>query len=124
MTATDAAARLPFTVEEGWRRGSGWTATYGSYPYSIETYGKTAAEAKAAMAEALATALDTMLTHKPRFGRDDDGTLLAAIPAPDGGSTHWRINDTGAYPNTVTSTPSEKAFDECYHQTPIPYRSL
>lgn len=122
----DTTARLPIQVRHrpatrGYmnRQPACWVATYGSYPHDIEATGSTEAEAKANLTAALATALDVILTHEPKFGYDDDGTLLAAIPAADGGSRHWRIKDT-ARACTITSSPASEAFDNCYHQTAIP----
>lgn len=121
-------ARLPITVEYrparrfiGGRQPAQWVARYGRYPQDIEATGKTQADAKANLTAALIKALDMITTQEPAFGRDDDGALLVAVPAADGGSKHWRVTDT-ARCNTVSSTPAAEAFTSCYHQTVIPKR--
>jgi len=128
LIMTETTARIPITVKHcpavrGFRHSmpARWVATYGSYPHDIEATGKTEAEAKANLTAALLTALEVITTHEPVFGRDDDGALLAAVPAADGGSRHWRITDT-AWCGTVTSSPAAEAFADCYHQTVIPRR--
>ncbi len=122
MSSTDQqTVRLSVTVEKRHGRGSGYVARFGTYPHDIEVTGATIAEAKANLATALVTAINTILTAEPRFGRDDDGAFLAAVPTADGGSRHWRITDT-AWGGTVSSVPASEAFGDCYHQTVIPNR--
>jgi hypothetical protein len=117
----EATVRLPVTVAKRRGRGSGYVATFGVYPHDIEATGGTAAEARANLTAALVTAVETILTAVPRFGRDDDGAFLAAVPTADGGSRHWRVTDT-ARGGTSSSRPASEAFEDCYHQTVIPNR--
>lgn len=123
MTSNDgqATVRLPVTVEKRYGRGAGYVARFGAYPHDIEATGATVAAARENLTAALVTAVNTILTAEPRFGRDDDGAFLAAVPAADGGSRIWRVTDT-AWGGTSSSRPACEAFADCYHQTVIPNR--
>jgi hypothetical protein len=121
MSTDQQTVRMPVTVEKRHGRGSGYVARFGTYPHDIEVTGATVAAAKENLTAALVTAVDTILTAQPRFGRDDDGAFLAAVPTADGGSRHWRVTDT-AWGGTSSSRPASEAFDNCYHQTVIPNR--
>ena len=116
-------ANVKLTVDVTKNRGrKGYTATYGEYPRDIWSEGATAAEAKANLAAALVTALDTIMTAKPSFARADDGAMWAAVPAYDGGSRHYRITDVDAWGGTSSSGAAAEAFGSCVGMTVIPNR--
>jgi hypothetical protein len=115
----DTTVRIPVTVTKLPGRKAGWLAEYGRYPYGIETREATAGEAKAALAAAIMTAA-SVHQQRPRFARDDDGAVWAAIPAADGGSTWYRITNDTARLNTMASAPAADAFTSCVGMTVIP----
>lgn len=122
---TDQAANVKLDVTVTHNRGAHksrrYTATYGDFLRGFEAEGSTAAEAKAALTVMLVTALDVARNGKPAFARDDNGDLMVAVPAPDGGSQHWRVNGDAKY-SASDSRPPAEAFTSCYHMTPIPER--
>jgi len=119
----EATVRLGVTVQrnEGSHRSRRYTAYFGSYPRSIEAEGSTAAEAKERLTAMLVTAITAIRDGKPRFARDDDGSVMVAVPNAYGGSVHWRVNET-AWGGTWDSRPPAEAFGDCYHMTLIPER--
>ncbi len=118
----DASVKLPVTVTKNPGRKAGYTAAYGRYPYDIEARGATAAEARANLTAALATAVKTAIEARPAFARDDDGALWVAVPAADGGSRWWRVTADSARHNTSSSSPTAEAFGTCTGMTIIPVR--
>lgn len=120
----DASVKLPITVTHniGASKARRYTASYGPWQHPIEAEGPTPAEAKTALVAALVTAIDAVRRHEPKFARDDDGSLMVAVPTWNGGSDHWRVRDDGARLNTFASTPPAEAFGNCYHMTVIPNR--
>src|SRR5512146_146354 len=124
LETTDATVRLPITVTKntGAHKSRRFTATYGDYPRSIEAEGATAAEAKDRLTAMLATAITAIRDGKPRFARDDDGAIWAAVPNAYGGSVHWRVTDKDAWGGSWDSRPASEAFGDCYHMTVIPER--
>lgn len=122
---TDQAAsvRLDVTVtlNRGAHKSRRYTASYGTWPRTLEAEGSTAAEAKDRLTGILVTALDAIMNHEPKFARDDNGDLMVAVPAFNGGSHHWRVNGAARL-NTYHSEPSGQAFDNCWHMTVIPTR--
>jgi hypothetical protein len=115
----DTFVRIPVTVTKRPGRKSGYVAEYGTYPRSIECAAPTAAEAKAALAAALETAVRSH-EQRPTFARDEDGALWVAVAASDGGSTWYRVTDDKARPNTMSSNPTTEAFTSCVGMTIIP----
>lgn len=115
----DTYVRIPVTVTKRPGRKSGYTAEYGTYPRSIECTAPTAAEAKAALAAAIATAVRSY-EQTPSFARDEDGALWAAVPASDGGSTWYRVTGEKVRLNTMRSAPTAEAFTSCVGFTVIP----
>lgn len=91
MDATTAKLGLLADVTENpWDRGDGrWTATLGP----VKAYGRTKTVALKALAEAVVHAL-TRLDAEPAFARDDDGSLIAAVPRWHG-TEHYRVTDDG-----------------------------
>jgi hypothetical protein len=121
----DTSVKLAVTVNRnpGRCKAARYTATYGDWPYDIEAEGPTATEAKANLTAKLATALRTITEAKPTFARDDDGSAMwVAVPAWDGGATHWRVTDRDAWGGTSTSQPAADAFTSCVGMTVIPNR--
>ena len=118
----DTSVKLGVTVIKNPGRKAGYQATYGAYPADIWADGATAAEAKANLTVKLVTALQTIREAKPTFARADDGAMWAAVPAFDGGATHWRITDTSAWGGTSSSQPAPEAFATCVGMTVIPSR--
>jgi hypothetical protein len=118
----DASVKLPVTVTKNPGRKVGYTAAHGRYPHDIEAHGATAAEARANLTAALATAIKTMTEARPAFARDVDGALWVAVPAPDGGSRWWRVTADTARHNTSSSSPTAEAFDGCVGMPIIPVR--
>jgi hypothetical protein len=118
---TDATIRLPVSVTKNPGRRSGWTAAYGQYP-PIQARGATAAEARAALADALAVALDAITRNSPSFHRDDQGGLWVAVPAADGGSHSWRVTDEGARQTGSSNSPPAEAHARAVGMTPVPAR--
>ena len=122
---TDQAAsvRLDVTVTRnpGSHKSRRYTASYGEWPRAIEAEGATPAEAKDRLTGILVTALDAIMNGRPAFARDDDGSLMVAVPSFSGGSNHWRVNGEARL-NTFDSRPPSEAFTSCYHMTPIPAR--
>jgi predicted RNase H-like HicB family nuclease len=116
----EASVRIPVTVTKNPGRKAGYTASYGQYPHDIEARGATAAEARANLTAALATALTTIRDAEPSFARDDDGTFMVAVPAADGGSHWWRVGSEKARRNAMSSHPAAEAFTGIYHFTVIP----
>ncbi len=123
MTATteDASVKLQVTVTRnpGSHKSRRYTASYGEWPRAIEAEGATAAEAKDRLTGILATALGAIMTGQPSFARDDDGSLMVAVPSFNGGSHHWRVNGEARL-NTFDSRPPGEAFASCHHMTVIP----
>ena len=120
----DTSVKLAVTVHRNhgqWSRDERYIATYGQYPYDIEARGATVTEAKANLTARLVTALQTIREAKPTFARADDGAMWAAVPAYDGGATHWRITDD-AWGGTSTNQPTSEAFTSCVGMTVIPNR--
>ena len=111
--------RVPVTVTKRPGRKSGYLAEYGMYPHGLERSGATAAEAKTALAEAIATAVDSH-EQKPTFARDDDGALWVAVPAANGGSNWYRVTGDRARYNASSSSPTASAFASCVGMTVIP----
>ena len=115
----DTFVRVPVTVTKRPGRKSGYLAEYGMYPHGLERSGATAAEAKTALAEAIATAVDSH-EQKPTFARDDDGALWVAVPAANGGSNWYRVTGDRARYNASSSSPTASAFASCVGMTVIP----
>jgi hypothetical protein len=120
--STEATVQLPVTVTKNPGRKAGYTAAYGRYPYDIEVRGATAAEARANLTAALATAVKTVIEARPAFARDADGALWVAVPAADGGSRWWRVTADSARHNTSSGSPAAEAFGGCTGMTIIPVR--
>jgi hypothetical protein len=118
----DASVKLPVTVTKNPGRNAGYTAAYGQYPHDIEARGATAAEARANLAGALATAVKTVIEARPAFARDADGALWVAVPAADGGSRWWRVTADAARYNASSSSPAAEAFGGCVGMTIVPAR--
>ena len=120
----DTSVKLGVTVSRnpGRCKAARYTATYGEWPRDIEAEGATAAEAKANLTAKLVTALQTIREARPTFAFADDGAMWAAIPAFDGGATHWRITDVDAWGGTSTSQPAGEAFTTCVGMTVVPSR--
>lgn len=116
-----ATVKLDVTVTKNPGRGSGYSATYGSYPRDIWAEGATAAEAKANLTAKMVTALTAIIEAKPSFARADDGAMWAAVPQYDGGSRHYRIT-SDAWGGTSSSGPASEAFTTCVGMTVIPVR--
>ena len=114
--------RVTVTRNPGRCKAARYTAAYGEWPRDIEAEGATAAEAKANLTAKLVTALQTIREAKPTFARADDEAMWAAVPAFDGGATHWRITDESAWGGTSSSAPASEAFATCVGMTVIPSR--
>ena len=122
MTET-TTVKLDVTVTRnpGSHKSRRYTASYGTWPRSIEAEGSTGAEAKDRLTGLLVTALDAIMNHEPKFARDDNGDFMVAVPSFSGGSNHWRVNGTARL-NTFHSQPAAEAFDSTWHMTVIPNR--
>lgn len=118
MDATTARVGLLADVQENtWRRDDGrWTATLGP----VRAHGRTKTVALKALAEAVVHAL-TALDAEPAFARDDDGSIIAAVPKWSG-VAHYRVTDEGVRCITGCDGPPAKSLEGCHHYTVLPQR--
>jgi hypothetical protein len=118
MDATTARLGLLAEVRENRLvRGDGrWTATLGP----VKAYGRTKTVALKALADAVLEAL-SRLDEEPAFARDDDGSLIAAVPRWHG-VEHYRVTEDGARSITACDGPPAKSLEGCHHYTVLPAR--
>lgn len=103
--------------ENAWVRGdSRWTAQLGP----VKAYGRTKTVALKALAEEVVHAL-SRLDAEPAFARDDDGSLIAAVPRWHG-VDHYRVTDEGARCITACDGPPAKSLEGTHHYTAVPQR--
>jgi hypothetical protein len=116
-TTTARLGLLAEVTENPWNRGDGrWTATLGP----VKTYGRTKTVALKALAEAVVHAL-TQVDAEPAFARDDDGSLIAAVPRWHG-VEHYRVTEDGARSITACDGPPAKSLESIHHYTAVPWR--
>lgn len=119
MNATTARLGLLAEVKENTlgRQGDGrWTATLGP----VKAYGRTKTVALKALAEEIVHAL-SRLDEEPAFARDDDGSLIAAVPKWHG-VDHYRVTDEGVRCITACDGPPAKSLESTHHYTAVPQR--
>jgi hypothetical protein len=118
MDATTARLGLLAEVTENpWVRGdSRWTATLGP----VKVYGRTKTVALKALAEAVVHGL-SRLDAEPAFARDDDGSLIAAVPRWHG-VEHYRVTGDGVRSIAGCDGPPAKSLEGCHHYTVLPAR--
>lgn len=113
-------ARLGFLAEVSenpWDRGDGrWTAKLGP----VTAHGRTKTVALRALTDALLTALSRM-DAEPAFARDDDGSLIAAVPRWHG-TEHFRVTGEGVRSIAGCDGPPAKSLEGCHHYTAIQQR--
>lgn len=115
--------RLDASMSKNPGRNAGWTATWGGGRPNITGQGATQAEARAALAAAIDTALLAILDGQPAFARDDDnGGVWVAVPAFDGGSHLWRVTDEDARQCGSGCHPPAEAFTRSAGMTIVPAR--
>lgn len=103
--------------ENVWVRGdSRWTAQLGP----VKAYGRTRTVALKALAEAVVHAL-SRTDAEPAFARDDDGSLIAAVPRWHG-TEHYHVTDDGARSTGGYDGPPAKSLEGCHHYTALPQR--
>lgn len=114
MMRKDTTATLPATAKRHADRS--WSAEFAG----IIAYGPTLATARATLAESIAAVI-RHASQSPAFARDDDGTLIVAVP--DGtGVASWRVTDESARLTChSTGTPWETVAS-VHHYSPIPNR--
>lgn len=105
------AISLPIQVAKGWGKQGQYVATLGP----VSGYGRTLADAKAALAENIAGALSNAATE-PAFARDDDGSLVVAVQDMTG-VAHWVIRDDKPRQITYCDGPPRKSLEGCHHYT-------
>lgn len=86
----------------------------------IIAYGPTLTAARANLAETVARVIGHA-SQSPAFARDDDGTLIVAVP--DGtGVASWRVTDEGARLTSHSTGTPEESIGRVHHYSPIPAR--
>jgi len=110
----DVKVSVTGTASRGFGRDAQWKVTLFGL---ISGYGATQAEAREAAIAALGDAVRQMHTA-PEFARDDDGTLIVAVP--DGGGTAvYRVDSRARNTEFRYGTP-EQAVTGAHHYTRIP----
>lgn len=116
-TMTARLGLLADVSENPWVKGdSRWTAQLGP----VKAHGRTKAVALKALAEAVVHAL-SQTDEEPAFARDDDGSLIAAVPRWHG-VDHYRVTDEGARCITSCDGPPAKSLEGTHHYTAVPQR--
>lgn len=116
-TMTARLGLLAEVSENPWVRGdSRWTAQLGP----VKAYGRTKTVALKALAEAVVHAL-SHVDEDAAFARDDDGSLIAAIPRWHG-TEHYRITDDGVRSTGGYDGSPAKSLEGCHHYTVFPQR--
>lgn len=90
----DSKLTVPIHMHKQFGRNGQYVASLGP----ISGYGRTQAEAKQDLADNLRAALNAASVD-PAFARDDDGSLIVALPNCSG-VTHWKVDDRG--PRSIT----------------------
>ncbi|WP_030247959.1 hypothetical protein [Streptomyces sp. NRRL S-455] len=118
MGATTARLGLLAEVsEDPWNLGdSRWTATLGP----VKAHGRTKTAALKALAEEVVHGL-SRLDAEPAFARDDDGSLIAAVPRWHG-VEHYRVTEEGVRSTAACDGPPAKSLEGTHHYTVIPQR--
>lgn len=108
---TDSKLTVPIVLQKSLGRGGTYKATLGP----IAGYGKTQAEAKQNLLENLHAAL-AAASVDPAFARDDDGSLIVAVPDYSG-VVHWRVGDGEPRAITACDGPPRKSLETTPHYT-------
>lgn len=110
----DTTASLPAMATRHADRS--WSAEFAG----IVAYGPTLAAARATLADLIGSVV-RHASSPPAFARDDDGTLVVAVP--DGvGVASWRVTDESARMTChSTGTPAESVA-RVHHYSTIPTR--
>lgn len=110
----DTTANLPATATRHANRS--WSAEFAG----IIAYGPSLAAARATLAE-LIGAVVRHASSSPGFARDDDGTLIVAVPDGVGVAT-WRVTDDGARMTSHSAGTPMESVTRVPHYSPIPTR--
>ena len=102
---------LPVQVKKDWGRNGQYRVSFGP----VSGYGRTLAEAKQKLIDALQQAL-TNWAEEPAFARDDDGSLVVAIQGPTG-VAHWVIRDDKPRSISYGDGPPRQSLQGCHHYT-------
>lgn len=102
---------IPIDMRKDWGRNGHYKASLGS----IVGYGRTQAEAKQDLADNLLAAL-VAASVDPAFARDDDGSLIVALPNYSG-VEHWRIHDDNPRCITGCDGPPRESLETVPHYT-------
>lgn len=108
---TDSKLTVPIHMQRSFGRGGSYKATFGP----VAGYGKTQAEAKQNLADNLQAAL-AAASADPAFARDDDGSLIVAIPDYSG-VIHWKVDERGPRSITGCDGPPRRSLESVPHYT-------
>lgn len=100
---------VPITLQKSLGRGGTYKATFGP----IAGYGKTQTEAKQNLLDNLHATLAASSVD-PAFARDDDGSLIVAVPDYSG-VIHWKIDERGPRSITGCDGPPRKSLETVPH---------
>lgn len=107
----DSKLTLPIHMHKQWGRNGQYVASLGP----VAGYGRTQAEAKQNLADNLQAALHAASVD-PAFARDDDGSLIVAVPNY-GGVVHWKVDDRGPRSITGCDGPPRESLETTPHYT-------
>lgn len=107
----DSKLTVPITLQKSLGRNGKYTATIGP----VTGCGKTQAEAKQHLLDNLRAAL-TAAAIDPAFARDDDGSLIVAVPDYSG-VIHWRVDERGPRSITGCDGPPRESLASVPHYT-------
>jgi hypothetical protein len=107
----DSKLTIPVQIRKAFGRGGTYTAQLGP----IVGHGRTQAEAKQNLAGNLQAAL-AAASVDPAFARDDDGSLIVALPHYSG-VIHWRIDERGPRSITGCDGPPRESLATVPHYT-------
>lgn len=110
----DTTANLPATATRHANRS--WSAEFAG----IIAYGPTLAAARATLAETIG-AVVRHASSPPGFARDDDGTMVVAVPDGIGVAT-WRVTDESARMTCHSVGTPMESVARVHHYSPIPTR--
>lgn len=108
---TDSKLTIAIQLQKSFGRHGTYKAAFGP----IVGYGKTQAEAKQSLSENLLAALAASSVD-PAFARDDDGSLIVALPN-HAGVIHWRVGDGEPRAITGCDGPPRKSLETVPHYT-------
>ena len=98
------------------RADRSWSVTF----CGIIAYGPTLSAARANLAETVARVIGHA-SSSPAFARDDDGTMIVAVPDGTGVAT-YRVTDDGARLTSHSAGTPEESVGRVPHYSPIPTR--